>query len=357
MKNNMQQYLSEVAKNTVPYQWEEIPNGNVLRFDSNTLPCSPRSLPIFLKEMESDCPINEYSDPSYKRLKKLVAEYEGVSKDMISITNSGDEAIDVLSKTFLNPGDYFVTTPPTYEMFAIQCGINKGNNLEVPLKGNSFEINAKKIIQKSKARRTKLIFLVNPNNPTASIIPESTIEEIIKQSKSIVVIDETYREFYGKSSLPLLNKYPNLVILRSFSKFAALAGARIGYLIADKKLSQKFEAIRFPMGVSLFSYKLAEFVLEKDRKWIQEQSQMIVSARKRLANELLKLGFYVYPSFANFLLVKIGRNASNICKRLKEKGIIIRDRSKKKYLTGCVRITVRNRQENGRLIKVLEEIL
>lgn len=357
MKNNIQKYLSEVSKNTTPYQWEDIPSGNVLRFDANTLPYPPKSLSIFLAEMSRNCPINEYADPNYKRLRKLISQYEKVSDEMITVTNSGDEAIDILGKTFLNPGEYFITTPPTYEMFEIQCGINKGKNLEIPLEGPNFIVNAEKIKQASKNKLAKLIYLVNPNNPTASIIPQLTIEKILKSSNAIVIVDETYREFYGKTVAPFIFKYPNLVILRSFSKFAGMAGARIGYLIAEKKLSQKFDAIRFPMGVSFLSCKLAETVLENDRVWIKKQVVMIKKEREKMTSELKRLGFYVYPSYANFLLVKIGSRASDICVKLKKKGIIVRDRSKKKYLEGCVRITIRSSQENNILLKTLKEIV
>lgn len=148
-----------------------------------------------------------------------------------------------------------------------------------------------------------------------------------------------------------------LVILRSFSKFAGLAGERIGYLIASKQLSEKFDSIRFPMGVSFLSYKLAEFVLEKDQGFIKEQVEMIKKERNKLRKELIKLGLIVYPSFANFLLIKIGDRAKEICKKLKDKGIIIRDRSSKKYLEGCVRITVRSRQENDQLLRALKEVI
>lgn len=357
MKNNIQKYLSKVANSISPYQWEDIPVGNILRFDTNTLPFPPESLSVFLKQMESDCPINEYADPGYKKLKELIAGYEGVSEEMVTVTNSGDEAIDILAKTFLDPGDYFITTPPTYEMFEIQCGLNNGRNIEVPLSKNNFTIDGEKIIQESKKKKVKIIFLVNPNNPTASVIPQKTIENVIKNSNAMVVIDEVYREFYGRSAVSFLKQYKNLVILRSFSKFAALAGARVGYLIADKKLSEKFDAVRFPMGVSYLSYKLAECMLVNDKKWMKKQAQMIIKERKRLTEELTKIGFYVYPSFANFLLVKIGDNASVICKKMKEKKIIIRDRTNIKNLKGCVRITVRSKRENDQLLKALKEIL
>ena len=345
-----------MAKNTIPYQWEENLLEKSLRFDTNTLPNLPKSLPLFLDRMKKRCPINEYSDPNYTRLKQLIAKYETVTSDMITITNSGDEAIDILAKSFLDPGDYFITTPPTYEMFSIQCEINKGVSLPSPLTQNAWTINEKEIIEYSKNLKVKLIFLCNPNNPTASIIPPEIIERVVKNSQAMVIIDEVYREFYGKTSLSLLQKYDNLVILRSFSKFAAIAGARIGYLIANSSLSQKFDGIRFPMGVSFLSSKLAETILEKDKNLIKKQIKIIIKERVRLAKELIKLGFYVYPSFANFLLVKID-NASRLCRQLKQKNIILRDRSSKKYLENCIRITIRSSWENNQLLKEIKAIL
>ena len=349
-------FLSKMSRKVVPYQWESPAVANSLRFDSNTLPFPPPGVSRFLSDMKRTCPINEYSNPTYKRLKKLLSTYENVPERSITITNSGDEAIDIIAKAFLNPGDYFVTTPPTYEMFAIQCLINNGRNMEIPL-GESFEVDETELIRASNNPRTKIIILVNPNNPTGSAIPLETIENIVSQSDCIVVVDQAYGEFYGKTAVSLIEKYKNLVILKSLSKFAGLAGARIGYLISNPSLSSTFDAIRFPMGVSFLSYKLAEAVLENDQIWMKEQIKMIKTERTRLAQALNALGLFVFPSEANFFLVKFGDKASSICKQLKEKGILVRDRSIKPYLSGCVRITVRSREENDQFIKTLRSIL
>ena len=354
---NINKFYSDVAKNVTLYKWEEFTMEKPLRFDANTSPTPPPSLGLFLNEMKKDCPINEYADPSYSRLKKLLADYEGVDMFMITITNSGDEAIDILGKTFLNNGDYYLITPPSYEVYNSQLILNKGKCLEVPLTQDTWEVNADKIISESKDKKVKIIFLCNPNNPTGSTIPPEIIRKILNDLDTILVIDETYREFYGKSSNNLLNKYPNLIILRSFSKFAGLAGARIGYLLANKVLSEKFDAIRFPMGVSFLSYRLAEYVLEKDKTWIKQQAEKIKKERARLSKVLSGFGFMVYPSDANFLLVKFGDQAREISMKLKQKGIIVRDRSSKKYLAGCVRITVRSKKENDQLLKTLKEII
>ncbi|MBI2611705.1 histidinol-phosphate aminotransferase family protein [Candidatus Gottesmanbacteria bacterium] len=354
---NIQNYFSRVAQKIEPYQWEEVLSAKSLRFDTNTPPLPPASLNRFLKSMAKNCPINEYTDPAYTKLRELIAKYEKVESDMVTVINSGDEAIDVLAKTFLNQGDMFIITPPTYEMFTIQCSINRGIPLEVPLKKETFAVDAEKIITESKKPTVKLIFLVNPNNPSATITPLNTIEKIVKEANSIVVVDEVYREFYGKTAVPLLKRYENLVILRSFSKFAAIAGARVGYLLANSTLSQKFDAIRFPMGVSFLSYKLAEYILENDQVWMKKQIQMVKRERTKLSTDLQKLGFKVIPSKANFVLVNMGKKAKQISQKLKQRNIIIRDRSNKPYLKGFVRITVRSPEENKRLITTLKEIL
>lgn len=349
--------LSEMAQKITPYQWAKNVGPKVLRFDTNTLPDPPPCVNEFLKLLINNCPINEYGDPSYTKLKNLISKYENVPKKTITVTNSGDEALDIIGKAFLNDGDYFLTQPPTYEIFKSQCEINRGKAIEVPLLKITFKPNVKNVIKILKSKPIKITFVCNPNNPTGTITELKEIELILKNTSGIVVVDEAYREFYGVTCVPLLAKYNNLVVLRSFSKFGAMAGARIGYLIANNKLSQVFDAIRFPLGVSYFSCKLAEKLLEEDQKWIKDQTRMIKKEREKLFQSLIKLGFRVYSSQANFLLVNFGKKANEICKKLKENNILVRDRSNKKYLDGCVRITIRNQNQNNILINNLKKIL
>src|SRR3989339_468613 len=349
--------LSIMAQTITPYQWAKNVGQEVLRFDTNTLPSPPPCVNKFLKDLINNCPINEYGDPSYVKLKKLISKYENTPEDTITVTNSGDEALDIIGKAFLNNGDYFLIQPPTYEIFKSQCEINRGKVIEVPLLKENFKSDIKNVIKVLKNTPVKITFVCNPNNPTGSITKLEEIELILKNTSGIVLVDEAYREFYGVSSVPLLSKYNNLVILRSFSKFGAMAGARIGYLLANKKLSQVFNAIRFPLGVSYFSCKLAEKLLKQDQKWIKDQTKMIKNEREKLSQSLKKLGFFVYPSQANFLLVNFGEKAKKICQKLKGNNILIRDRSSKKYLEGCVRITIRSQKQNNILVNSLKKIL
>jgi len=349
--------LSKMAQNIIPYQWAKNVGIEVLRFDTNTLPDPPPCTKKFLMELINNCPINEYGDPSYTKLKKLISKYENTPVETITVTNSGDEALDIIGKAFLNDGDYFLIQPPTYEMFKLQCEINRGKAVKVPLLRNTYKPDIKNVNRVLSTLPIKITFVCNPNNPTGTVTEMDEIELILKNTSGIVVVDEAYREFYGVTCVPLLSKYNNLAILRSFSKFGAMAGARIGYLIANEKLSQVFDAIRFPLGVSYFSYKLAEKLLEKDQKWIKNQTRMIQKEREKLSQLLIKLGLFVFPSQANFLLVNFGKKAKKICKKLKENNILVRDRSSKEYLEGCVRITIRNQSQNNILINNLKKIL
>jgi len=345
-----------MAQKITPYEWASNVPENVLRFDTNTLPYPAPCVKGFCNQLMNTCPINEYGDPSYANLKTLIAAYEKVNTNQVTITNSGDEALDIVTKAFLNPDDVFITQPPTYDMFQIQGEINRGKCIEIPLTAQ-FEIDTTVLLKTIRKIEPKITFVCNPNNPSGTVTTNETIELILKKSNGIVLVDEAYREFYGKTSVSLLKKYNNLVILRSFSKFGAMAGARIGYLMARPKLSQVFDAIRLPMGVSWFSYTFAELLLEKNTAWITSQAQMIIRERSRLTKELTVLGLNVVPSQANFLLVKVGNRAKEMYEKLKDKNILVRDRSNKPYLEGCLRITVRNQEQNNQLIKSLKEII
>lgn len=354
--NTSIQFLSSMAQKITPYEWASNVPENVLRFDTNTLPYPPPCMKEFCKKLMITCPINEYGDPSYANLKTLVAAYEKVNTNQVTITNSGDEALDIVTKAFLNSDDVFITQPPTYDMFQIQGEMNRGKCIEIPLIAQ-FEIDSTVLLKAIKKIKPKITFVCNPNNPSGTVTTNETIELILKKSNGIVLVDEAYREFYGKTSVSLLKKYDNLVILRSFSKFGAMAGARIGYLMASPKLSQVFDAIRLPTGVSWFSYKFAEILLEKNTAWIKSQSQMIIRERVQLTKELTELGLNIVPSQANFLLVDFGESAKAVCETLKKQNILVRDRSSKPYLKGYVRITVRDREQNNQLIKSLKEII
>src|SRR3989339_155482 len=189
--------LSKMAQNIVPYQWAKNVGSEVLRFDTNTLPDPPPCTNEFLKRLINNGPINEYGDPSYAKLKKLISKYENTPVETITVTNSGDEALDIIGKAFLNDGDYFLIQPPTYEMFELQCKINRGKTVEVPLLKNTYKSDIKNVIKTISTLPIKITFVCNPNNPTGTVTEQKDIELILKKAPEIVLVDEAYQEFYG----------------------------------------------------------------------------------------------------------------------------------------------------------------
>lgn len=347
--------LSQIVKKITPYTLD-FGKKEDYKFNANTPPFPPPSLARLLQDLATECPINEYPDPTYRTLREKLSEYESVPVEMITITDSGDEAIDVVAKATLDDQSVLITAPPTFELFAEVSEINRGKHIPVPLLPETFAVDIEKIITTAKDTNARLIFLCNPNNPTGSVTSTEDIERILRQVSCTVVVDEVYREFYGQSVVPLLSQYDNLVVLRSFSKFAGIAGARVGYLITNPALSTVCNTIRFPMGVSLFSAKIAEYVLTYDRQWIKDTVALIISERERMTAAVRDIGYQVYPSQANFFLVRFGENAQEIYSQLKSRGILIRDRSSKQYLAGCARISVRSPQENDVLIAALRAL-
>ncbi|MDO8609811.1 MAG: aminotransferase class I/II-fold pyridoxal phosphate-dependent enzyme, partial [bacterium] len=172
---NTKKLFSKMAQNVIPYQWETGVSKEMLRFDTNTLANPPPAVNSLIRQLENNCSINEYNDPSYSKLKQLIANYEGVTPENITITNSGDEALDVLAKTFLNPNDLFIIQPPTYEMFKLQCVINNGQAIEVPLNINDFSINKISLLKTIKEKPIKITFICNPNNQTGTVYSHELI--------------------------------------------------------------------------------------------------------------------------------------------------------------------------------------
>ncbi len=347
-----------------PYQWEPMSDeikqrygvDRVLRFDANTMATPPGCYDRFLDFVKQDRQVSEYKDFSYQPLQKLVAGYSKVAVDQVVITASGDEGIDIVTKAFLNDGDRVIISSPTYSMYKIQTGINGGETIDIPLIPGSFALDADKLI--AATEQAKILFICNPNNPTGTVNPRETIERIVRQAGCMVLVDEAYFEFNDREGVQdLISTCDNLIILRTFSKFAAMAGARVGYLLTSPCLAAKLNAIRLPMGISYFSMELAKMVLAEDMVWVEQNLRTILTERSRMAEAYTALGLQFYPSRTNFFLVRYGEQASKLVQHLMTKGLVLRDLSSKMNIEGCIRITVRSPDENDQLISALKEAL
>jgi histidinol-phosphate aminotransferase len=313
---------------------------------------------VFLDANENPypSPYNRYPDPLQWKIKEKLAKIKQTVPEQIFLGNGSDEAIDLLIRAFCEPNqDSIMITVPTYGMYAVCAEVNAVQIQEVKLTAD-FDIDIDAILNNIKPV-TRLIFLCSPNNPTANLLNRSKIEQVLKSYQGLVVIDEAYTDFASEPSfIQKLSQYPNLVVLQTFSKAWGLAGLRLGMAFANADIIQVLNKIKYPYNVNIKTQELTLEALDNVKKkdtWVKE----ILSQRTALIESLqiLKNVRKIYPSDANFILVKIDR-AAEVYRYLMENKIIVRDRSRVVLCEDCLRITVGTPQENQRLIQALEKL-
>jgi len=347
--------ISEAVRKMRGYEWEmssesiarkyRVSVKRVIRFDTNTSPFTPK---FNFKGVK----LNEYPDPSYTKLRNLLSEYCKVRADGIVIGAGADEILSLTAKVFIEKGDKAVISAPTYSMYRVVVESNGGRAYEVQ-REDDFSLNENALIRKAEETKGKLVFICNPNNPTGNLSDLKSIERIANEVDACVVVDEAYFEFCGRSCASLLTKYNNIVVVRTFSKAFSLAGARVGYSLSSESIAEAINRARMPNSVSSLSVFLAEQSL-KNKKKMERNVAGIVMERERLAEQLKELGFEVFPSDANFLLVRF-KNAESVFDRLIRKGIVSRKFTGR--LKNCLRFTVRNREENSLLVRELRGVV
>lgn len=299
---------------------------------------------------------NRYPDPLQWKLKEKIAKIKNIEAEKIFLGNGSDEPIDLVIRIFCEPRiDNIVAIDPTYGMYQVCADVNDIEYRKVLL-NEDFDINAQKILERTDDK-TKLIYLCSPNNPTGNLLNKKEIEKILNIFAGIVIVDEAYIDFASETTwLNDLDKYPNLVILQTFSKAWGLAAVRLGMAFASDEIIKLFNKVKYPYNVNILTQNFVNEELEKvelRKQWIN----ILLNGREYLKNELAKLPFVekIYPTDANFLLVKVG-DANGIYKKLADKGVIVRNRSSVSLCAGCLRITVGTDDENKTLIETLNTL-
>lgn len=313
---------------------------------------------VFLDANENPypSPYNRYPDPLQWRVKEKLAEIKGVAPDQIFLGNGSDEPIDLIIRAFCEPNqDSILITEPTYGMYKVCADVNAVNVQQVLLTPDfDLELDA---FPKTFDATTKVVFLCSPNNPTGNVLGRDKILQVLKRFYGLVVIDEAYIDFTkSKSFIHELKKYPNLVVLQTFSKAWGLAGLRLGMCYASKEIISILNKIKYPYNVNIETQRLALEALENAYRkdvWVDE----ILKEREQLKRELQKLEIVekIFPSDANFLLVRV-KDAPATYQYLIDKRIIVRDRSRVNLCYNCIRITVGTPEENKRLIEALKQL-
>ena len=301
-------------------------------------------------------PYNRYPDPHQRKLKKKIGDIKNIAPENIFLGNGSDEAIDLTIRAFCRPGtDNMVSITPTYGMYNVAADIN---NVEVRkvLLTQDFGLDNGGLLN-SADENTKLLFLCSPNNPTGNCFRAEAVRQLLENFPGIVVIDEAYIDFAPeKSWLPELEKYPNLIILQTFSKAWGMAGIRLGMAFASSSIINVFSKVKYPYNVNTLTQKKALELLSENNR-MQGWVKSLLEEREKLVRELQKLPFItkIYPSDANFILLKTD-GPKKIYNFLVDKNIIIRDRSGVALCEGCLRITVGTPDENDALLKALKEM-
>jgi histidinol-phosphate aminotransferase len=300
--------------------------------------------------------VNRYPDPRQQNVKGLLAKLKGIPTNQILLGNGSDEVLDLIFRAFCEPKeDNVIFLPPTYGMYGVLAGLNNIETKEVLL-SDTFDLRVKETLEVANSN-SKVVFLCSPNNPSGNAFSAESIQEIVEGFKGLVVIDEAYIDFSSQSSwLEKLNKYPNLIITQTLSKAFGMAGIRLGVCYASQEIIEVLNRIKPPYNVNeLTQQRAKERLLNFDE--VQKEIINILEERSKLEKALESIKFIskMYPSDANFILVKVD-DANKRYNQLIEKGIVVRNRTTQPLCENTLRFTVGTHKENEKLLKALFEI-
>jgi histidinol-phosphate aminotransferase len=332
-------------------QRAELPAGKIIKLDGNENPygCSPK----VYQALATYPYYHNYPDPEQRELRKALEEHTGLGRQHIICGMGSDELIDLVLRLFLRPGDEVINCPPTFGMYPFSTDVCGGKVVNVP-RTQDFALDMAGT-KKALTKRTKVIFIASPNNPTGNTAPEKEIVELVGTGR-IIVVDEAYVEFGNVTVANLVPAYPNLIVLRTFSKWAGLAGLRIGYGFFPVEIANYLMKIKQPYNANAAA-QAAVLASLADIEYLRLNVMKVVMERGRLSGKLKGLGWLrPYPSQANFILCSLPEGeAKEIWQQLRKKGIFVRY-FEAPQLDNCLRITVGRSEDTDALVNALKEV-
>ncbi len=344
-----------------------VPLSSILRFDLNTSPAPPELVAGILAGGAFESPLSEYPPADYRRLVEAAAAVYGVGVDELLVGAGADEVLDLIGKVFLPPGGRAVIPAPTYAMYRVVTEQRGATAVVVPRLGRDAGYCLDLAATRAAASDADLVWLCSPNNPTALPEPEGAIASLLggiatdaeaaERPPAIVVLDEAYAEFVGHSLLDLRFRHPNLVVVRTASKAYALAGLRVGFAVARPETIARLAPYRPPGSVSTISVSVVTAALA-DPSGMSANVARVDAERDRLADALRAAGWSVGPSVTNFLLVDFAtaERAEEVATGLLRRGLVPRTFGAGHPVAHCLRLTIRDRAGNDRLIAAAGEI-
>ncbi len=293
-----------------------------------------------------------YPQYSPQSLREKLGERLHVEPDQILLGHGSNQLLYLLGTALLSPGSRVVIPPPTFSLFELAMKLSQSEVVLIP-KNDDFSLNMEAVIPA--VRSARLTLLCSPDNPTGAVIPGAALKEILENTPGIVLWDEAYIEFGGQDAVDLLDKYPNLIVSRTFSKAFGLAGLRLGYLVGHPAMIRELQKANIPYNVNLFTLTLANYMLDHT-DWMDRHVQKIISDRQNLFDQMKKIEHIKpYPSEGNFILFQV-RDKKSVFTQLKERGILIRDVGSQPPLDHCLRVTVGTPEENGVFLEALKQL-
>lgn len=343
--------IRETIRRMSPYQMEE-DRAPFVRLDANENPYGPS--PRVVGALATIPPADLARYPDRKPLRDAIAAREGFAADMVEVSNGSDDILRNLIDLVVAPGDTAVVTAPTFSMNILFLMVREAAIRKVPF-GPADTFPEEGIIAAAREAEAKLLLLVNPGAPIGALIASAAIERVVAAlPDTLVVVDEAYGEFAGVTALPLVRRYGNLVVTRTFSKAWGLAGMRVGYCFADPGIIGPLRTALSPYTLSAATIAAALAALS-DEGWMRRCVEKIVKERERLRSLLAALGYTVYPSAANSVVLT-GERLTETAAYLKERGILVRHFAKLPPLPAdALRISVGRPEDTDRLITALKE--
>lgn len=327
---------------------------NVLRMDTNENLALPKKfVSQIMMEASRKTDLREYPTEQFNELRGQLSKYLNVPKECIAAGNGSDQIIDLLLATFADDRTTTVTVRPTFTFYKDRCNLHSIKMKEVKLK-NDFSLDAKKLLS---ARGAKICYLCSPNNPTGNQFDRQAILDVVGSFNGLVIVDEAYVEFADYSLKDLARKYDNLVVLRTMSKAFGLAGARVGYMVTNRKTAELFvNTIQYPYAISSLSLKAASIALSK-LNYVRSIINQVRKERKRVYDSINAIdGVTAFRSHANFVLFEVGNRYKTVYRSLIRRGILVRDIGNIDGHKGCLRVTIGTKLMNDKFLQVLKVV-
>jgi len=326
-------------------------DGLRLDFNENTVGCSPRVLAC-LRDLNTEA-LARY--PESKPTEALAARHLRIDPEELLLTNGTDEAIHLLCETFLEAQDEVLIVVPTFSMYEIYAAATGARVITIPA-GKDFAFPFEELLAKITVN-TRLIAVANPNNPTGSQASSGHLLEIARRApQAAVLVDEAYYEFSNETLLPRWHEFPNLFIARTFSKAYGMAGLRLGILAGDAQHMKDVRKVSSPYNVNAVALACLPSALA-DQEYVRDYVQQVCRGRAQLEQMLSKLQILYWPSRANFVLMRLGASHAAFIRGMRQRGILVRDRSRDVGCEGCVRITLGTLAQTEQLLPALRETL